>query len=83
MPGYTRFPSRTHVGREHDGKAGSRYAMSDGIQLQVREDGAWWLNWPAPERRQASGPDVPSLQLWIGRVYEQLSDDAAKAKPTP
>jgi hypothetical protein len=71
---YNRFPSRTHVGR-----AGTRYAMSDGLQLQVRDTGEWWLTWPAPERRQARGPDIESLHLWIERVYDQLRADAAGA----
>jgi hypothetical protein len=76
---YKRFPSRTHIGT----RSGARYAMSDGVQLQVRDDGAWFLNWPAPERRQAKGPDLPSLELWIGRVFEQLKHDAVQAKPNP
>ena len=72
---YKRFPSRTHVGR----RSGSKYAMADELQLQVRQDGEWYLNWPAPERRQLRGPDLASLQLWVGRVYAQLKDDASDA----
>jgi hypothetical protein len=51
--------------------------MAEGLELEVREDGEWYLNWPAPERRQLRGPDLASLELWVGRVYEQLKDDAA------
>jgi hypothetical protein len=70
---YKRFPSRTHIAS----RSGARYAMAEGLELEVREDGEWYLNWPAPERRQLRGPDLSSLQLWITRIYEQLRDDAA------
>jgi hypothetical protein len=61
-------------------KSGARYAMAEDIELEVREDGEWYLNWPPPDRRQLRGPDLDSLQLWIARVYEQLRADAGKAK---
>lgn len=73
---YKRFPSRTHVGL----RPGSKYGIADELQLQVRRDGEWYLNWPAPERRQLRGPDLASLQLWVGRVYDQLKDDANDAR---
>jgi hypothetical protein len=73
---YKRFPSRTHVAA----RSGARYAMAEGLELEVREDGEWYLNWPSPERRQLRGPDLDSLQLWIERVYAQLKDDAAGAR---
>jgi hypothetical protein len=72
---YKRFPSRTHSGR----RPGAKYAMAEGLQLEVRRDGEWFLNWPPPERRQLRGPDLASLQLWIARVYDQLKRDAAGA----
>jgi hypothetical protein len=72
---YKRFPSRTHIAQ----KSGARYAMAEGLELEVREDGEWYLNWPAPERRQLRGRDIADLQVWIGRVYEQLRVDAARA----
>lgn len=72
---YKRFPSRTHPAQRSD----AGYAMADGLQLQVRDDGEWYLNWPEPERRQLRGPDLASLELWLGRVYEQLKDEAAEA----
>lgn len=69
---YKRFPSRTHIAS----RSGAKYAMAEGLELEVRADSEWYLNWPPPELR---GPDVTSLELWIGRVYEQLKRDAAQA----
>jgi len=73
---YKRFPSRTHPAQRSD----AIYAMAEGLQLQVRDDGEWYLNWPEPEPRHLRGPDLPSLHLWVGRVYKQLKDDAAAAR---
>jgi len=56
--------------------------MAEGLILQVRDDSEWYLDWPAGERH-LRGPDLRSLELWIGRVYEQLKADAAHAKPNP
>jgi len=52
-------------------------AESADLELEVREDGEWHLNWPSPVRRQLRGPDLSSVALWLGRVYKQLKDDAA------
>jgi hypothetical protein len=72
---YKRFPSRIHPAERSD----AVYAIADGLQLLVRDDGEWYLNWPKAEERFLRGPDLASVRLWVGRVYEQLKDEAAGA----
>jgi hypothetical protein len=59
-----RFPSRLHKSARSPGVG---YAFADDIQLGVRDDGEWYLNWPKSEDRHLRGPDLASLHRGTGR----------------